>query len=74
MTPPQRKFGPTKGELQFRVGLSGSGLLALVAAVLYRGWPAGFAMIEVITIGALFFGGTLFFSLRKLLRGDYPEN
>ncbi|MFK7869138.1 MAG: hypothetical protein AB8B58_07860 [Roseobacter sp.] len=68
----KRHFGPSRTELKRRVAISSFGMLALVGAVGYRGWPPGFAMLEVLVIGGLFFGGTLLFSLRKLQRRDHP--
>lgn len=70
----KRRFGPSRAELRLRVAVSGGGLLALVGATLYRGWPPGIAMLEILAIGGLFFGATMAASLRRLLRGDYPGN
>jgi hypothetical protein len=73
MAAQKNRFGPSKPELKFRLWVSGAGLCALVAALIYRGWPPGFAMLEVMVIGGLFFGITFFLSWRKLQRGDFPE-
>lgn len=70
----KRRFGPSRAELRLRVTVSGAGLVALVGATLYRGWPPGIAMLEVLAIGGLFFGITFAVSLRRLLRGDYPQH
>ena len=70
----KNRFGPSKAELKFRVGVSGAGLCALVGAVIYRGWPPGFAMLEVLLIGGAFFGLTFALSLRKLIRKDFPDS
>ena len=53
------KFGPTRGELWFRmaVGVGGLGFLAYALSV--RGMPSGPALFEVLGIGGVFFGGTI---------------
>lgn len=67
------KFGPTKSELKFRLGLSGFGLAALVGALLYRGMPTGVSGWETVGIATLFFGGSFLWTLRKLVNKDYPD-
>lgn len=60
------KFGPTVGELRFRIAVSLAGLALLGFAVWYRGIPEGPALVEVVGLGAVFFGGTLILSVRRL--------
>ena len=67
------KFGPTRGDLKFRFGFSVAGLLLLSGAVAYRGWPQGPGGWEAIGIAALFFGGTLLWTLVKLVRKDHSD-
>ena len=60
------KFGPTRGELWFRmaVGVGGLGFLAYALSV--RGMPSGPALFEVLGIGGVFFGGTIGVSAWRL--------
>jgi hypothetical protein len=67
-----RRFGPTRGELQFRAAFSVFGLALLTYALAHRGLPEGPALIEVLGLAGLMFGGTLFLSVRKLIRRDHP--
>lgn len=67
-----RKFGPTRGELWFRLGFSLCGLVLLAVAVAVRGFPAGPAMVEVGGIAGLFLGGTAIWSARRLIRRLHP--
>lgn len=62
------KYGPTRNELWFRVAVSILGLGLLAYAVWLRGLPDGPALVEVVGLGALFFGGTLVLSVRRLMR------
>lgn len=59
-----------RGELWFRVWFSLAGLGLLVAVIVIRGWPRGPALVEVIGVAGLFFGGTLAWSLYQLFRRD----
>jgi hypothetical protein len=67
-----RRFGPTRGELWFRLvfALAGLGLLGVAVAV--RGFPAGPAMVEVGGIAGLFLGGTVIWAGRRLVLGLHP--
>ncbi|WP_299722750.1 hypothetical protein [uncultured Tateyamaria sp.] len=65
------KHGPTRGGLKFRLGFSLVGLTLVAVALIYRGWPQGPGGWEAIGLGTLFFGGTLIWTLRKLIRGDH---
>lgn len=62
------KYGPPQKELRFRLLVSLAGLVLLVGAVVYRGWPKGIAGAETIVIATLFFGGSLGWSLYLLWR------
>lgn len=69
------KYGPTRGELQFRAVFSVLGLVAIGVLVAVRGVPKGPGLVEVFGIALFFFGGTLVHSLWRLRRsgaGD-PE-
>jgi len=63
------EFGPTRGELWFRLAFSLGGLAMMGFALWYRGIPDGPALIEVVGLASLFFGGTTLWTLRKLWRG-----
>ena len=67
------KFGPSRPELLFRLGVSVAGLALLVAGIALRGLPKGPAMFETIGIAGLFFGGTLGWTAWKLRKGDYSD-
>jgi len=67
-----RRFGPTRGELVFRLvcGLAG---LALMAVVFWtHGIPEGPAFAEVGLFGGLFLGGTVVWSARRLILRLHP--
>ena len=64
------KFDPPRSELIFRLWVSIAGLAMLVGAVAYRGWPSGIAMFEVVVIAGGFFGGTLIWTIRKLIKRE----
>ena len=68
------KFGPGRGELQFRAVVSVLGLLLLGAALWLRGMPEGPGLVEVVGVAGLFFGGSLGVSVVKLVRRDYPAD
>lgn len=61
------KYGPTVGELRFRIAVSVAGLAFMGFAVWYRGIPRGPALVEVVGLATLFFGGTLVLSVRRLI-------
>lgn len=68
---PQRKFGPTKGEYQFRA-VSGAAILALAAYALFsNGVPEGIMTSESILFGTIFGAFLFFHSGWKLFKGDY---
>lgn len=61
-----QKYGPSRGDLMFRLWFSVAGLGFMVFAILYRGLPLGPAGVEAIGLALVFFGGTLLWTLRKL--------
>jgi len=61
------KFGPTRGELWFRLGFSLFGLALMGFALATRGF-GGIAWVEVVLIASAFFGGTAVWSARELWR------
>lgn len=65
-----RKFGPTRGELKFRLAFSLAGLGLLGVALYLRGLPEGPGLVEVVGVSVLFFGGTAVLAIRGLLRRD----
>ncbi|MES2665409.1 MAG: hypothetical protein V4712_04865 [Pseudomonadota bacterium] len=56
------KFGPTRGELWGRLLFSLAGLALLAAALFIRGLPSGPALVEVVGLASVFFGGTAVWS------------
>lgn len=70
---PAEHFGPTRGELWFRVAVSLGGLAMVSVLVALHGIPSGPGLIEVLAIPLLLFGGTLAISVRKLIRRDHPD-
>lgn len=62
------KHGPTRGEVWFRLWFSVAGLCLLGLAVAFRGIPSGPALVEVIGVAGLFFGGTAFWAALRLFR------
>jgi hypothetical protein len=69
---PRRKFGPTKGELQFWLVVSIAGFAFLGVALSIRGWPSGPGWFEFVGIPSAFFGWLLVRSFIRLRKGDYP--
>ncbi|NNF23671.1 MAG: hypothetical protein HKN63_02525 [Rhodobacteraceae bacterium] len=67
------KFGPSRKEIKFRLVASLAGLALMVFALVYRGVPKGPAIVEVVGIAGLFFGGTAIWSLIKLRQPDDDE-
>ncbi|WP_299599798.1 hypothetical protein [uncultured Tateyamaria sp.] len=67
------KHCPTRGDLLFRFWFSLAGFSLLIGALVFRGIPQGPAGWEVIGLATLFFGGTLVWTLWKLIRRDHSE-
>ena len=67
------KYGPTRGELKFRLVASLFGLAFMLGALAYRGIPEGPAFVEVVGIASVFFGGTAIWTARRLIRRDHPD-
>lgn len=70
----RNKFGPTSGDLKFRLAFSVIGLAMTAGALVYRGLPTGPGGWEAIGLAILFFGGTLIWTIVKLVRKDHPED
>jgi hypothetical protein len=62
------KYGPTRGELWFRLAVSLAGLAFLGAAVAFRG-IGGMASAEIIGLSGAFFGGSAVWTARRLWKG-----
>ena len=62
------KFGPTRGEVWFRLVFSLFGLAMMGFALWYRGIPEGPALVEVVGLASVFFGGTVIWAIRRLMR------
>jgi hypothetical protein len=62
------KFGPSRGELWFRLVFSVLGLAMMGFALWYRGIPEGPALFEVVGLAGAFFGGTAIWTGVKLWR------
>jgi xanthosine utilization system XapX-like protein len=66
------RYGPTRGELWFWLGLSAAGLCFLAYAVLLRGLPSGPALIEVVGLAGLLFGYLGGRSIKRLVLRQHP--
>ena len=62
------KFGPSRGELWFRLVFSVLGLAMMGFALWHRGIPEGPALFEVVGLAGAFFGGTAIWTGVKLWR------
>jgi xanthosine utilization system XapX-like protein len=67
------RLGPTRGELKLRLAISLVGLALMIAALFWRGLPQGPAIVEVVGIAGLFFGGSAIWTLRKLIKGETSD-
>jgi hypothetical protein len=67
------KYGPTRGDLRFRLVFSIIGLAMTAGALVYHGLPTSAGAWEAIGIATLFFGGTFIWTLIKLIRKDHPD-
>lgn len=59
------RFGPTRGELKFRLVFSLAGLAFLIGGFARTG-IFGIASLEIVIIGAAFFGGSTVWSAWQL--------
>lgn len=66
------RFGPSRGELWFRLAFSLFGLGLMVFALLYRGL-GGIAWVEIVLIASAFFGGSAIWTARRLMRGSHDN-
>lgn len=64
------KYGPSRGELLFRLAFSLAGLVFLGAALAIHGVPTGPAFVELGLIAGGFLGGSAALSAWRLIRGD----
>jgi hypothetical protein len=64
------KYGPTRGELKFRLVFSVFGFALTLVALFAHGVPSAPALFEVLGISGLFFGGTAVWSARRLMRRE----
>ncbi len=61
--------GPSRGEHKIRLAISLAGLALMSVALATHGIANAAAMVEVIGIAGLFFGGSAVFSAWRLLNG-----
>jgi hypothetical protein len=66
------RFGPTRSEHRLRLAISLFGLALLIGAYATNG-IGGIASLEIAIIGVAFFGGSAFWSARRLLQMKDPE-
>lgn len=66
------RFGPTRGELKLRLGISLGGLALLAAAYGFNG-ISGIASLEIAIIGTAFFGGSALWSARRLWKDEETD-
>ena len=64
------RFGPTRGELRFRLAASIAGLALMLVALFHEGAPSGSAVVEIVGLAGAFFGGTALWSVWQLARRD----
>lgn len=63
------KFGPSRREHKIRLAICAFGMAMAIFALSFHG-IGGIASLEILLISGAFFGGTAFFSIRALLKGD----
>lgn len=66
------RFGPTRGELWFWLGVSAAGLCLMGFAFWLRGLPQGIAIAEVAGIASIVFGYLGGRSVKRLIRREHP--
>lgn len=64
-----KKFGPSRGELIFRLVFSLAGLALMAVALALHG-VGGIAWVEVVIMAGTFFGGTAIWTGIRLFRRD----
>jgi hypothetical protein len=64
------KYGPSRGELVFRLVFSLAGLAFLAVALAIHGVPTGPAFVELGLLAGGFLGGSAVWSAWRLLRRD----
>ncbi len=62
------KFGPTRGELKFRLGVGVFVCGLLVVAAIVKGVPTGLVGIELFVFCGAFGLGSIIWSIWKLMR------
>lgn len=66
------RFGPTRGELWFWLGVSSGGLGLMGLALFLRGVPSGPALVEVVGLASGVFGYLGGRSIKRLIRREHP--
>lgn len=66
------RYGPTRGELKLRLGISLFGLALLIGAYAFNG-IGGIASLEIGKMGGAFFGGSAIWSARRLWQSKEPD-
>lgn len=72
--PDENKYGPSRGELKFRLYASLAGLALMAGALLFKGVPTGPAFFEVVIVAGGFFGGTALWTLWTLRRRAHSDS
>lgn len=67
------RFGPSRGELWFRLIFSLFGLALMAFALVYRG-IGGIAWIEIVLIAFAFFGGSALWTGMRLWRSREDQD
>lgn len=63
------KYGPSRGELIFRLVFSLAGLAGLAVTLVRPEWR-GLVLSEIGVLALAFFGGTAIWTARQLMRGN----
>ncbi len=67
-----RKYGPTRGELVFRLVFSLAALALLGLGIALVGVPSGPAFVEIMLFGGVFLAGSAVWSARRLIKRLHP--